>query len=93
MVMIPADCFSAKQTIHMLIQILLIIAALYLACGVMFMIPFIIKGVDVIDEGAHGSSIGFRIIIIPGVIVFWIVLLKKWITRKRNDASGTGLPE
>jgi len=43
------------------------------------MIPFVIKGVDRIDENAHGSSIGFRMIIIPGVIVFWIVLLKKWL--------------
>ena len=60
----------------MLVQILLIIVAIYLACGFVFMIPFIIKGVDVVDEGAHGSSIGFRIIIIPGIIVFWSVVEK-----------------
>ena len=58
--------------------IILYIAAVYLVSGCLFMIPFIIKGVDRIDEGAHGSSIGFRIIIIPGVIVFWVVLLRKW---------------
>ena len=40
------------------------------------MIPFVIKGVDAVDEGAHGSTIGFRVIIIPGTIVFWPVLLK-----------------
>jgi len=51
------------------------------------MIAFIVKGVDVVDEGAHGSSLGFRIIIIPGVIVFWIVLLRKWIKIKRNFMS------
>jgi len=77
----------------MLVQILLIIVAIYLACGFVFMIPFIIKGVDVIDEGAHGSSIGFRIIIIPGVIVFWIVLLRKWIKMKRNFMSQTDVHE
>jgi len=68
----------------MLVQISLIIVVIYLACGFVFMIPFIIKGVDVIDEDAHGSSIGFRIIIIPGTIVFWPVLLRKWIKMKRN---------
>jgi hypothetical protein len=73
----------------MLVQILLIIIAIYLACGFLFMIPFITKGVDIIDEGAHGSSIGFRIIIIPGVIVFWIVLLKKWIKMRKNFMSQT----
>ena len=67
----------------MLIQILLILVAIYLVCGFLFMIPFTIKGVDVVDEGAHGSSIGFRIIIIPGIIVFWPVLLRKWIKRKK----------
>jgi hypothetical protein len=57
------------------------------------MIPFIIKGVDVVDEGARGSGIGFRIIIIPGVIVFWVVLLKKWIKIKRNFMSQTNVHE
>jgi len=66
------------------VEIFLFIIAIYLAFGFAFMIPFIIKGVDVIDEGAHGSSIGFRIIIIPGTIVFWPVLLKKWIKMKKN---------
>ena len=77
----------------MLVQVLLIIVAIYLACGFVFMIPFIIKGVDVIDEGAHGSSIGFRIIIIPGAIVFWVVLLRKWIKAKKNIGSPINLQE
>ncbi|HEY6975296.1 MAG TPA: hypothetical protein VH396_03340 [Chitinophagaceae bacterium] len=67
----------------MLVQILLIIVSIYLACGFVFMIPFIIKGADIIDEGAHGSSIGFRIIIIPGTIVFWPILFRKWIRAKK----------
>jgi hypothetical protein len=53
----------------------------YLAAGVVFAIPFVLKGVTKIDEGAHGSKWGFRIIIIPGTIVFWPVLLKKWVQR------------
>jgi len=82
-----------NQIINMLLQILLILVALYLTCGFVFMIPFIIKGVDVVDEGARGSGIGFRIIIIPGVIVFWVVLLKKWIKIKRNFMSQTNVHE
>lgn len=69
-----------------LVIIILYIVAVYLALGVLFMIPFIIKGVNKVDEGAYGSSIGFRIIIIPGVIVFWIVLLNKWIKINRKDS-------
>ena len=69
----------------MITGILLFIIVLYLLCGLVFAIPFVLKGVTAIDEGAHGSSIGFRIIIIPGVIIFWPVLLKKWINAKATS--------
>ena len=67
-----------------MVEILLIIAVIYLALGVFFAIPFLMKGLNKIDEGAHGSTIGFKIIIIPGVIVFWLVLLSKWIKDNGN---------
>ncbi|HET9278452.1 MAG TPA: hypothetical protein VFN95_09690 [Flavitalea sp.] len=60
------------------ITVLLIAVAVYLGAGLAFSIPFVIKGVTQIDEGAVGSKWGFRLIIIPGTIVFWPVLLKKW---------------
>jgi hypothetical protein len=67
-----------------MIMFLLLLAGGYLACGLLFAIPFVIKGVDVVDEGAHGSGIGFRLIIIPGVTVFWPLLLKKWLSIKKE---------
>jgi hypothetical protein len=62
-----------------IISILLSIIAVYLVAGLVFAIPFILKGVSKIDEGAHGATWGFRIIIIPGTITFWPLLLKRWI--------------
>ena len=67
-----------------MVETLLIIAAVYLLVGVLFVIPFLMKGLNKIDGGAHGSTIGFKIIIIPGVIVFWPVLLSKWIKENGN---------
>jgi hypothetical protein len=67
-----------------MIMVLLLLAAAYLFCGILFAIPFVIKGVDAIDEGAHGSGIGFRLIIVPGVTVFWPLLLKKWLGLKKE---------
>ena len=61
-----------------LVTIIVTIAIIYLAIGVLFVILFLWKGITKVDEGAHGGSIGFKIIIIPGVIVFWPVLLRKW---------------
>lgn len=67
-----------------ILNIILTIVAIYLACGFVFAIPFIIKGADKIDEGTHGATWGFRVIILPASIVFWPVLLKKWIAANKN---------
>jgi hypothetical protein len=70
-----------------MVEVLLIIAAIYLVLGVLFVIPFLMKGLNKIDEGAHGSTIGFKIIIIPALIVFWPVLLSKWMKKKNITAK------
>ena len=70
-----------------MIEVVLIIVLIYLLLGVLFVVPFLLKGLTKVDESAHGGTIGFKIIIIPGVIVFWPVLLTKWI--KRNNHGDT----
>jgi|GEM_PF-314683 len=67
-----------------LIEVILLIFSIYLIAGFIFAIPFSIKGAGKIDEGANGGSWGFRIIIIPGSIVFWPILLKKWVRASRS---------
>jgi len=68
----------------MIIEIILIVVGIYLLLGVLFVIPFLLKGLTKVDEGTHGSTIGFKIIIIPGVIVFWPVLLSKWMKNRNH---------
>jgi hypothetical protein len=65
-----------------MVESILILVLIYLLLGVLFVIPFLIKGLTKVDKGAHGGSIGFKIIIIPGVIVFWPVLLRKWMKKR-----------
>jgi hypothetical protein len=67
-----------------MVQIVLIIVLIYLVIGVLFVVPFLMKGITKVDDGAHGATIGFKIVIIPGVIVFWPVLLNKWMKAKLN---------
>jgi len=70
----------------MLLGIIISMVGLYLVLGFLFAIPFVIKGVTVIDpDGAHGTKWGFRLIIIPGTIVFWPVLLKKWLGANKKE--------
>jgi uncharacterized membrane protein YphA (DoxX/SURF4 family) len=68
---------------EIIIQAILMLAALYLSFGLLFAVFFLTSGIHKIDDGAHGSSFTFRLIIAPGVVVFWIVLLKKIIAQKR----------
>jgi len=67
------------------ILVLLSIAGIYLVAGFLFAIAFITKGVSKIDESAHGSSWGFKVIIIPGTIIFWPFLLSKWIKSYKSE--------
>jgi len=66
-----------------IVYFILILVALYLAAGLVFAIFFVTRGVTRIDESAVGSKWGFRLIIIPGTMVFWPLLLRKWLKATR----------
>jgi len=60
-------------------QILILIAGLYAAAGLVFGAVFVTAGVGKVDETARLSGAGFRLIILPGTAALWPVLLAKWI--------------
>jgi hypothetical protein len=68
----------------LIVTVIFSLVAIYLAAGLVFAIPFVTKGVTQIDEGAAGSKWGFRVIIIPGVMVFWPLLLRKWMKASKK---------
>ena len=56
----------------------------YTALGAAFALAFVTVGVKRIDSQAIGSSVGFRLLIVPGSLVFWPLLLRRWISRKEE---------
>jgi len=60
------------------VEIIFSIVALYFVAGILFAIFFLTKGIQKVDPSTNGSGLGFRLIIIPGVITLWPVLLMKW---------------
>lgn len=62
----------------MIAAVFLIGLGVYLACGLVFAIPFALAGVKRIDPHAAHGSWGFRLLIIPGTMAFWPLLLKRW---------------
>ncbi|HVU94433.1 MAG TPA: hypothetical protein VHE34_04380 [Puia sp.] len=65
--------------------ILLSFAAGYLAAGTLFALVFVLFGVQKVDPTAHGATAGFRIIIIPGCILLWPILLRKWLNTHKTE--------
>lgn len=66
-------------------MIILYIAAAYLILGILFAIPFLLRWITTVDESATGTSWKFRLTILPGCIVFWPVLMKKYITLRKGN--------
>ena len=66
-------------TFESIVRISLSLLDAYLFVGLLFAIAFLVFGITSIDEEAKGSSIGFRLVIAPGVVIFWPALLVRWI--------------
>ena len=63
----------------MIAAAILIALVFYFACGLVFAVPFALVGVKRIDPHAAHSSWGFRLLIAPGAMAVWPVLLKRWL--------------
>jgi len=64
----------------MIAATLLIILGIYLFCGLVFAVPFVLVGARRIDPHALHGSWGFRLLIFPGAAALWPLLLRRWVT-------------
>lgn len=62
----------------MIATIFCLLLGLYLVCGLAFAVPFALWGVQKVDGHAVGAGWGFRLIIIPGTMLLWPLLLGRW---------------
>ena len=72
-----------------LVEVMQTVAVAYLGAGVLFAPWFLARGAAVIDPSVPGSTFGFRIVILPGVVALWPVLLMKWSRAGRGRAAGS----
>jgi hypothetical protein len=63
----------------MIAAILLILCGVYLACGLVFAVPFVLVGVGKVDPHAAHGTWGFRLLILPGTILLWPLLAQRWL--------------
>ncbi len=51
---------------------------IYLAIGFLFAVPFAFFGAKKIDPSAVQGTWGFKVLIIPGAMIFWPLLMRRW---------------
>jgi hypothetical protein len=60
---------------------IVVLVGAYVAAGALFAAAFLTWGVSRIDPAARQGTPGFRLIILPGVVALWPLLLFKWSVR------------
>jgi hypothetical protein len=60
------------------VRIALLVVGGYAAIGGLVGLAFVLAGVSRTDHAAKGSSIGFRLLILPGSVALWPLVLVKW---------------
>jgi|GEM_PF-848470 len=58
-------------------QLIIVIVKGYLLCGLVFAIPFIIFGIQKVDPSAKNGTVPFRLMVLPGITLFWPLLLTR----------------
>ena len=61
----------------------------YLVFGLLFAVAFVVWGAARIDAVAQDGTRGFRLLLAPGAVLLWPVLLVKW-SGARKAAVGDG---
>lgn len=62
-------------------------AEIYAAVGALVAFLFLVIGIDRIDASARGSIV-FRPLLIPGIMLLWPLVLKRWTERERRAPGG-----
>jgi hypothetical protein len=65
-------------------ELVLLVAAGYLAAGLLFGVVFVTVGVARIDSAARGTSAAFRLVILPGSVALWPALAVIWVRRREE---------
>ena len=60
-----------------LARLLVLAASGYLALGVGFALPFAARWVGRLDPAAQAGTWGFRVLIVPGTVLLWPLLVAR----------------
>lgn len=62
---------------------------IYAGIGAVVAVAFLLIGIDRIDPGSRGSYL-FRVMLIPGVVGLWPLVIRRWLQLEREGSAGGG---
>jgi hypothetical protein len=72
------------MVIVMLAESFVFLLEAYLAIGALLALAFVTKGIGQVDPVAKGASAGARLILFPGAVALWPLVLNLWMRASRN---------
>ena len=64
------------------VETAILVVGIYGGMGFILGIPFCLKGAGRIDPAARDTSLFFKLLLLPGMIIFWPFLYYRWISGK-----------
>lgn len=61
--------------------------AAYALAGLTFGVAFVTVGIQRVDSIAEHAPLGFRLIVLPGVVALWPLMLMRWLRAGPRSAS------
>lgn len=73
--------------IEQTLSVLLNVATVYAGCGLIIAVLFLARWCKSFDPSAMDGSWGFRVLIVPGIIALWPVILAKVLSVRRGGSA------
>lgn len=61
------------------------VVVMWCTVGVLVAVPFLAFAAGRVVEGTAGSSLAFRLLMVPATALLWPVVLHRWITAGRRE--------
>lgn len=74
---------------HATASLIVSLGRLYVLFGLLPALAFVLVGAGRIDAGARGTSPAFRVVILPGALLLWPLVLRRWLGAPRKAAAGS----
>jgi hypothetical protein len=68
-------------------ELIIFLSKGYVVCGLIFAVPFLLLGIQRVDPAAKNSTMFFKLMVLPGVTLFWPLMLTRLLRGKEQPTE------